>query len=176
MLEVLPANIVVGDTVLHNFKVYPDRFTLVKKLVWYRNMFRHSFGNTNPVTKESTTKYIENIIQNSTTRVMYAIEFKGELIGVYGINELPGKRFLLDHAMRFSPEGDKNLFSDIGKRLVYMVGEIDSDALIFIAIKTGNKFAEKAHNYGFFAPMESVELEGLNYGPEIELKKFVGLR
>ena len=176
MLQTLPIYFSIGEVELCNCRGFFDTPRLVKKLVWYRNMFRNNFYNTDLVTETSTTGYLENIIQNETTRAMYVIQLKGELLGVYGIIELSGKRFLLDHALRFSSKGPKSLFSDISKKFICLVKGLDPEAVMLTAIKAGNKNAEKMHEYGNFVKMEPREIEGLNYGQEIELKKFVGFK
>ena len=173
MLEKLPEEFRLADVVLCNFRNFTNREILVEKLVWYRNMFRHNFLNTNRVTTESTEKYIHDVVNNTKMRVMYAVTLENTLIGVYGMKEFSGNRFLLDNAMRFSRKGGKSLFSDIGKCLISSLYEIEGHSLVFTAIKNGNKLATGLHSYGTFRVMEGKEVDGLDFGSGIELKKFV---
>ena len=110
----------------------------------YRNIFRNNFLNNARVSYEDSDSFFSNLGQDKS-RILYAISYKDEWIGHFGLRFLGNKNIMLDNAIRFSPKGGRTLFKDINFELIRHLRSYLPDYNTLIIVKKGNTPALKLH-------------------------------
>ena len=96
-----PESFYVNESLLHKIPNINDFDQFVFLANKFRNIFRNNFVYNSPLSYEESYSFFSNLNKDNS-RVWYAISYKEEWVGHFGVKDLGNKNILLDNALRFS--------------------------------------------------------------------------
>jgi len=139
-----PESFYVNESLLHKIPNINDFDQFVFLANKFRNIFRNNFVYNPPLSYEESYSFFSNLNKDNS-RVWYAISYKEEWVGHFGVRDLGNKNILLDNALRFSSKGGKSLFKDINHALIKHIRRYLPDYKILIIVKKSNTLSLKLH-------------------------------
>jgi len=156
-----PQSFYVNESLLHKIPNIEDFEKFVFLANKYRNIFRNNFVYSAPLSYDESYSFLVNLHKDNS-RIWYAISYKEEWIGHFGVRHLGNKNILLDNAIRFSSNGGKTLFKDINHALIERIRNNLYDYNILIIIKKSNTLSLKLHEEMDFKDCSKAYYEDLS--------------
>jgi len=134
----------IGEVKLQRLPDVEGLDSFIKLANKFRNIFRNNFLNKNYVSHKESVKFFKNL-NSDNSRILYAISYNQTWIGHFGARYLDDKNIMLDNAVRFSPEGGKELFKKINLSIINLIRKHHPTNDILIIVDRKNVLSLKLH-------------------------------